>query len=226
MAERRGNVTFHSLLDAQNWARKLNLPFNGKAGGDLTGYLFNLVIGNEKVTPAKIKLAANGGLEDSGAGALQVDTDDSTIEKAAGGIRVKDGGITAAKLSTAVVALLPKTIDDGSHTVQTTGTGAPTFGFEVQVYDANGAAVSGVFMIEVWVSLTSKGAPGGVQTVNAPTSGTIQQTVTANVKYVYSTNSSGFLAASLTAAAGEVRYVMASLGGGDPVLASSSLTFS
>ncbi len=47
--------------------------------------------------------ASNPGLEISG-GQLQVDVDDSTIERAASGIQAKDGGITPAKVASQVKA--------------------------------------------------------------------------------------------------------------------------
>lgn len=71
-------------------------------------------------------LLANGGLEFSG-GQIAVDVDDSSIERVAGGIRVKAGGITEAMLADNSV-----TLDDSNGTITGTlavangGTGSTT----------------------------------------------------------------------------------------------------
>jgi len=74
------------------------LTYTGGDGIDITS------------TTISVELASTPGLEFN-AGALRVYTDETTIERSAGGIRVKDGGITASKL---VGGGVPEAPDSGA----------------------------------------------------------------------------------------------------------------
>lgn len=77
---------------------------------------------------------------------------------------------------------------------------AITFGAEtadvrrctVQVQDRRNRSAIGPFKVEVWVSTAATGAPGGSQTVSFVT-GTVVDTVTANVRYVVLTSATGLI---------------------------------
>lgn len=106
------SVTTAKIVDA-------NVTTNKIADGSInTAKLADASVNGAKIVPGAVgiseissSLAGNGLAGGSGA-ALSVNVDASTIEINADTLRVKDGGITAAKLSAAVLALMsPKTVN-------------------------------------------------------------------------------------------------------------------
>lgn len=84
---------------------------SGLATSKLTGTISNSQIANNAVDENKIATSVAGnGLSGGGGSPLAVNTDDSTIEKSSDTLRVKDAGITEAKLASAVVNKLGQTI--------------------------------------------------------------------------------------------------------------------
>lgn len=108
-------VTTAKILDANVTDAKISAVATTK----LTGTISTAQIADSAVTADKIAAAVAGSGLTGGAGtALAVGVDNSTIEINSDAIRVKDGGITSAKLSAAVLALMsPKTIQRTSGAV-------------------------------------------------------------------------------------------------------------
>lgn len=77
------------------------------AGLSKTGLTIDVNADDNSVTVSangiSVKRSATGAITLDGANGLQVATDDSTIEKSGNALRVKDGGITAAKLAQSYV---------------------------------------------------------------------------------------------------------------------------
>lgn len=91
-------------------ASQLNTEFNNVVNGVNSINNDNIVVG-ANIDPSKISSAIKGSAitRNGGTGQLSVSVDASTIEIASDQLRVKDGGITTAKLAAAVLTLLQPT---------------------------------------------------------------------------------------------------------------------
>lgn len=92
------------------------------------------------------------------------------------------------------------------------GVGAGAIAVALQVVDPRGRPLFEPFLIEACISTTADGAPGGTQTVGAPSIGSIRRTETANQYLVYRSDASGRVSFTVTAAAG-TRYLQVSVCG-------------
>jgi hypothetical protein len=99
-----------SFIPGYNWTvgelvteDKLNLAANPTVS--LAGTITSTTIGDGVITPAKLNVSVAGnGLSGGGGTALAVNVDDSTIEINADTLRLKDVGITVAKLATTIIS--------------------------------------------------------------------------------------------------------------------------
>lgn len=112
-----GAVTTAKIADSNVTTAKIadsnvtNAKIADVAASKITGTISNSQIANNAVDENKIATSVAGnGLGGGGGSPLSVNTDDSTIEKSSDALRVKDAGITEAKLATAVVNKLGQTI--------------------------------------------------------------------------------------------------------------------
>jgi hypothetical protein len=79
----------------------------------------------------------------------------------------------------------------------------------IQVVNGKDQACGGLYLVDLWVSTTSAGAPSGTQTL-AVTTGALYQTVAANQALRLITNISGVVEVSIDAGGGaQTRYVRA-----------------
>lgn len=76
----------------------------------------------------------------------------------------------------------------------------------LQVRDRINRPVTGRFVVELWISTSSGGGPGGTQTVSV-SSGTIMQTIAANQQYELLTAADGTLAIDITITGAASRWV-------------------
>lgn len=158
------------------------------------------------ITFAKMAISAtNPCLQD--ATGLQVKTDESTIERAAGGLQIKNGGVSAAKLASGVLAL-SRTLSI-SHDSEG-DTGANIIRFSIQVMDGNGTNLAEVTKLQVWVGTADKGAPAGVEVVTVST-GTLLFSLIANQFLEVQTDATGLLNLDISIIGAGDRYVMAAM---------------
>lgn len=89
--------------DSTTWRR---LASYGELTGDVTTVGTAATIANNAVTSAKLNTAVAGnGLSGGGGSALAVNVDGTTIEISSDSLRIKDGGVGPAKLSTGTYAI-------------------------------------------------------------------------------------------------------------------------
>lgn len=123
--------------------------------------------------------------------------------------KILDANVTLAKRADAVQDLLPAlTLTVGAEN----SPGADDRQVTVQVKDAGGNNLAGVFLLRLWVSTADKGAPGGTQTTTVAT-GTTIQTVAANQDLWAETDSTGKAILTLNIAGAATLYAMAVLNG-------------
>jgi hypothetical protein len=92
----------------------------------------------------------------------------------------------------------------GSKTVpqQLDGVGAAAIVVDLQVVNARLRPCFGHFLLDVWISETEAGVPGGVQTVGPPSVGGVQRTEIVDQAYVLRTTEAGRVVFEVTAATG------------------------
>lgn len=83
----------------------------------------------------------------------------------------------------------------------------------VQARDAAGTAIAGRFLIHVWISLTDYGIQDAAGNTVAMTTGTIEETRTANSDYTVISDVNGKIVFDLTIAGAADRYIMAEIDG-------------
>lgn len=152
---------------------------------------------------AKVTAAVAGeGLTHS-AGVLAVNPDGSTLEINTDQVRVKDGGVTAAKLSDALADKLAQvSISDAS--------GASPRTVTVQILDVQGNSLAEVVVLQVGVYQDEYGAATATNaTIAVGATGTLIKAVTANKELICRTDSAGALTLTITDATLETVYVLA-----------------
>lgn len=92
------------------------------------------------------------------------------------------------------------------------GAGGAAIEVSLQVTNAKLRPCLGDFLVEVWIATTEAGAPGGTQTVGAPSVGSVRRTESANQAYVMRTGMDGRVVFEVTAATG-TRWLLASIAG-------------
>lgn len=137
------------------------------------------------------------------AGVLAVDVDGATIETAGNAVRLKDGGITTAKLGdTLADKLVQISIGDAS--------GASPQLVTIQAKDIQGNNLAEVIYLEVGVF---DDADGGTVATNASISvgmvGTLVRTVTAGKRLICKTSGGGALTITVTNGVAETVYLLA-----------------
>ncbi len=81
----------------------------------------------------------------------------------------------------------------------------------IECTDRHGYKRPARYLVRVWISATSLGVPGGSQTISLVT-GTLIQTVSANVALVIASDANGAIVFDLDAGAGaQTRYVSATI---------------
>ena len=153
---------------------------------------------------AKVQAAVAGDGLAASAGALAVSVDDSTLALAGGDVVVKDGGITAAKLSVTLARkLLQVTIPNSS--------GASPRTVRVQVTDLQGNAVTEAVVVGIRVAQDAWGAALATSATIAVggTAGTLIRTVTADKHLVARTDATGALDIVVTDGTSETVYLLA-----------------
>lgn len=158
---------------------------------------------------AKVAAAVAGNGLGHTDGVLAVNVDGATLEIASDTVRIKDAGVTAAKLASAV----SQAIATQSVAADTEGaTAADTFRVTIQVRDAAGNALAGRFLVEWWISDSQFGA--GL-TAQAPTtvhnSGAALTTITANKHARAITDANGKIELDVTLAGNVTVYVQSAL---------------
>lgn len=75
-----------------------------------------------------------------------------------------------------------------------------------RVYNPDGKAEPGRFILMLWLATSSAGAPSGAGNTVAFTTGTVLQTILANGAYLVLTDANGLAALDLTIAGAATRY--------------------
>jgi len=101
---------------------------------------------------------------------------------------------------------------DGTNEQILNGTGGGAIAVALQVCDARLRPLFENFLIEACLSTTADGAPGGTQTLGAPSVGSVRRTESANQYVVYRSDASGRVSFTVTAATG-TRYLQVSVCG-------------
>jgi hypothetical protein len=152
---------------------------------------------------AKVAAAVAGDGLDHAAGVLSVIVDDSTIEINSDTLRLKDGGITTAKLgNTLADKLVQISIGDAS--------GASPQTITIQAKDIQGNNLAEVIYLEVGVF---DDADGETEATNATIAdggaGSFLDAITADKRYRAKTDSSGTLEVAVTDGTAETVYILA-----------------
>ena len=148
------------VFDANNFVDSDTFDFGVTAGTNVSGNVkFNSINQNYLTTSV-----AGDGLAGGNGTALSVNVDDSTIEINADTLRVKDGGITNAKLANSSVTITP-------------GTG---------IGNAGAVSLGGSVTINADSATTSQ--VGVVQLQDSATNGTVDKAITPNAVYDISGN--------------------------------------
>jgi hypothetical protein len=148
---------------------------------------------------------AGDGLSLSG-GALAVNADGTTLETSADALRIKDGGVTAAKLASPLASLVPMlSLSVGPEDSPAADDRIIT----VQAQDARGVNLAERFLMRIWIGTTQYGAPSGSGQTLAVTTGTV--VINGGVRVI--TDSAGVAAVKINVAAVATRYIMADVGG-------------
>lgn len=92
------------------------------------------------------------------------------------------------------------------------GVGGDPISVTLQVVNARGVALFDRFRLGVSISTTEFGAPGGTQTIDAPSAGELHREYTADQDVVYTTDGAGKVTFDVTAATG-TRYMTVEIGG-------------
>jgi len=161
--------------------------------------------------------AAGDGLTGGAGSALAVNVDDSTIEIATDTVQAKDGGITVAKLASAVQDLLP------NLNITSGGEVGDTHTVTIQARDAADNNLAERFLIQLWVDDAEYGAPDATGNTVAVTTGTTCETVTVNAHYTVISDANGKVIITLAVAGDATRYVMAEVDG--RIYSSGALSF-
>ncbi|TWT44514.1 hypothetical protein RAS1_09290 [Phycisphaerae bacterium RAS1] len=143
---------------------------------------------------AKVAAAVAGDGLSHSSGALVVNVDSATVEINSDALRVKDGGVTAAKLSAAVQGDVPYA------TVNSLSSADDTKTVQVRLKDLAGAALADDDLIEVGVyadaALAATHATATLS--NTPSAGTFANWVTSNKEARYRADSGGSIDVALS----------------------------
>jgi len=152
--------------------------------------------------------AAGGGLSLSG-GVLSVGVDAATIEITSNQLRLKDGGIAAAKLATSLAdALGQAQFTIGAEDVP----GADDRLITIQLQNIRGQTLAARHFVRLWTSTSDYGGPIATgQTINV-TAGTLHGTDTTNAALRLITDSAGQVQLRITNIGITTRYVLVSVG--------------
>ena len=153
---------------------------------------------------AKVAAAVAGDGLSHSAGVLAVGVDGSTTEISSDQVIIKDGGVTTAKLSTALQDKLGQvTISDAS--------GSSPQGISVQILDIAGNNLAEEVYVEVGVYQDADGAATATDaTIAAGAAGSLVAWSTTNKVGVFKTNASGLLNITVTDGTTETIYLLAS----------------
>jgi hypothetical protein len=173
------------------------------------------------VTAAKLAAAVAGdGLTGGGGSALAVQVDDSTVEINADTVRVKDAGITAAKLAAAVqdrVAYIALSASaEGAYV-------ANQVRFSGQIKDLAGNNLAQRHLVRVWVSGSDHGTPDATGlNGDSLNTGTEQHEQVTGAMWDIETDATGLFELDLEDTGSGTHYVMAAVGGSEVVSASQT----
>lgn len=153
---------------------------------------------------AKVAAAVAGDGLTHSAGVLAVNADGTTLETASDAVRIKDGGVSATKLSDAVADKVAQvTIGDASGSSPRTVT--------IQAKDVQGNNLSEAVYLAVAVCQDADGAALATDaTIAIGGTGSLVRSLTANKEIVIKTDANGTATVTITDATLETVYVIAS----------------
>ncbi len=159
-------------------------------------------IADDAVTQAKIAADAVGAeqLADNAVGNAAL------ADNAIGNAELQDDAVNVAELHADVVGYLFDVTLNGADDADGTGT------MTLQVKDAEGTDYGGYFLLTVWISDSSMGAPAA-QTDFSVATGTEIRELTTDACYLVQTNASGQAVMNIDTATNDTFYVMAEASG-------------
>jgi hypothetical protein len=149
---------------------------------------------------------AGSGLVQNPDGSLEIYPDDSTVEISADMLKLKDGGVTAAKLAAAVQDLMPNLLLTGANHAD--GTGAMT----IQARDAANNNLAQRFLVRAWIADAEYSEPDP-QTGFSVTTGELMRTIEANADLEVISDATGLAAMDINTGGAKTVYVMAKVDG-------------
>lgn len=186
------------------------------------GFVNTALIADDAVDKAKVAAdVAGDGLTQAGDGALQVNPDGSTLETNADALRVKDGGITAAKTADALGALI-----QGTPGFTVGAEAANVILVTVQLKDAKATNLAAPHVVQAWLSNAAGGAVTGAAPSGAvtATTGTIIREWTSKTHMAVASNASGAIVLSIEEAGAATWYLNVEYQG--KLFSSGAITFS
>jgi len=154
--------------------------------------------------------AAGDGLQGGAGSALAVDVSDfagtGLEDDGSENLRIADGGVTAAKLASAVQDVVPYLALSGTDDTDGTGT------MDIQAKDAAGNDLAERFLIRVWIADAEFSEPDA-QTDFSVTTGEQMREIEADADYEAIADATGLVTMNIDTAGDKTVYVMAEIDG-------------